>query len=244
MEAVRMSPAAHPKRKVHVVRSAIPFGTVLNPYINRFPFVSGIMYARMQAALDMTRATFTSRALEIGCWAGYFLPSLQREFQEVWGIDDDSASVVEAVPDCWTVLQIADDVCRREAGAHERARLVKATGAALPFPDAYFDVVFCLDTIVHVAQRFRGPVVCELRRVTRRNGELIFSLPVETGPIAILKSSIRALSGKHCDTTSTTYDYRSDLTLLRSLFQVCETTFVPLKAFPWLSPFVVVRCET
>jgi SAM-dependent methyltransferase len=238
-----MSHAPHLKRKVHVVRSAIPFGAAVNPYVNRFPFVSRVMYARMQTALNMARTTSSSRALELGCWAGYFLPSLQREFEEVWGIDDDSASVLEAQPQCSSVLQIARDVCRREAGTLECPRLVKATGAALPFPDAYFDVVFCLDTLVHVAKPLRAPVVCELRRVTRQNGELIFSLPVEIGPLGILKASIRTLTGKHYDTATTTYDYRPDLTLLRSVFRICETTFVPVKGFAALNPFVVVRCE-
>jgi SAM-dependent methyltransferase len=238
-----MSYAPYPRRKVHVVRSEIPFGATVNPYVNRFPFVSRVMYARMQAALNMARTTPASRALELGCWAGYFLPSLQRGFKEVWGIDDDSASVLEALPQCSTVLQIARDVCRREVGTFECPRLVKATGAALPFPDAYFDVVFCLDTLVHVAQPLRAPVVCELSRATRRNGELIFSLPVEIGPLGILKASIRRLTGKHHDTATIAYDYRPDLTLLRSVFRICESTFIPVKGFAMLNPFVVVRCE-
>jgi len=229
--------------KIHVVRSDIPFGNAVNPYVNRFPLVSRLMYARMRAALNMTQAKPASRVLELGCWAGYFLPSLQRRFAEVWGVDDDSASVLDAAPRCWTVLQIARNVCDREAPTLAPPRLVKATGIALPFSPAYFDVVFCLDTFVHIAPQWRARVIAELRRVTRLNGELIFSLPIEIGPLWLLKAGMRAVTGKHYDAAMTTYDFRSDLALLRSLFPVCRTRFIPLQRLGILNPFVVVHCE-
>jgi SAM-dependent methyltransferase len=229
--------------KINRVRARIPLGSSVNPYVNRLGVVRTLAYGRLQAALWLVRITGSGRVLDVGCWAGYFLPSLLREFSEVWGVDDDSASVVHTTGSYWTILQVAHNLCEAELGSLSRPALVQATGSALPFVDGHFDVVFCMDTLAHVPSRSHMCVIRELRRVTKIGGQVIFSLPVETGPIRLVKQVVRALAKKQSDATMYGYDFRVDLTLLDSCFPVCEPHFYPINALGSLNPFVIVNCE-
>lgn len=230
------------RRTVHPVAWRPPLDKSVNPYISDLRLVRHVEYGRLQAALNVIDSSHVCRVLEIGCWAGYFLNSLVRHFPEVWGVDDDSASVVEILPQYFTVLQIARELCRNEIGSVPY--LVKATGAGLPFTDGYFDLVFCMDTLTHVTESEGPDVVNELRRVTRFHGQIIFSLPIEIGPIMWVKRLTRTLTGKQIDRSSSTYDFRNDLALLRKTFPICRTTFFPVDRASILNPFAIVSCRT
>src|SRR5262245_60771507 len=141
--------------KVHFVQWRTPLGDSISPYVNRLGAVRRLSYSRLQAALNVVRTQPVRRVLDFGCWDGHFLPSLLQHFDEVWGVDDDSASVVEMLANCSTILQTARRLCEFETGSITRLRLVKATGTALPLPDAYFDVAFSLDTLAHIRQTDR-----------------------------------------------------------------------------------------
>ena len=52
---------------------------------------------------------------------------------------------------------------------------VQASGYALPFADGVFNTVLCLDTLEHDAAFWR--TVPELRRVLRRGGRLVVTVP-------------------------------------------------------------------
>lgn len=230
-------------RSVRRVRSSVPIDSSFNPYINRVAAVRWLFYERMEAALNLVKSDAKERALDVGCWAGYFLPSLLRRFSEVWGVDNDSGSVVSEARGPWTILQIARTLCEAETGESRHLGLVKATGLALPFATEYFDVIFCLDTLAHIPSDERGAVVKELRRVTRNDGQCIFSLPIELGPMLYLKKAVRAITQKNIDEMTTRYDFRHDLRLLESSFLKCEHEFFPVRKLGSLNPFVLVSCQ-
>jgi SAM-dependent methyltransferase len=229
--------------RVHFVRWRTPLEASHSPYLNRMMAVQHFSYARFQAALDLVRADSAKRVLDFGCWDGHFLPSLLKCFEEVWGIDDDSTSVIERLPNCSTILQVARRLCESEIGSISDLRLTKATGTALPFPDSYFDVVFCLDTLAHIPQSSRLEVIHELRRITKPAGQLIFSLPVETGLMHLLREILRTITRKQTDPESRHYDFRSDLELLHSQFTLCEPRFIPMNALRSINPTVLVDCQ-
>lgn len=228
--------------RVHFVKG-LTLGSSVSPYDSRLGAVRYLSYARFQAALNSLRPVPGGRALDFGCWTGHFLPSLMKYFPDVWGVDDDSASVLDAVPDLWTILQVARRLCESEAGIRAHPGLVKATGSALPFSDGYFDVVFCIDTLTHVPISRRLDVIHELRRITKPDGQLIFSLPIETGPMQFLKGVARTLTGKRIDPDTRCYDFRGDLESLRSSFSACKTRFFPVDRLGSLNPFVVADCR-
>ena len=232
------------ERKIHRVRFHTPLDASVNPYTNRLRAVRSLHYQRLYRALNLIERTRSERVLELGCWAGYFLPSLLKYFPEVWGVDDDSCSVLESAPGYSSILQIARKLCEAELGSTSGLHLTKATGSALPFHDRYFDVVVCMDTLANIERPSRFDVVNELRRVTRLDGQLIFSLPIEVGPASLLKEGIRLLTGKRIDSGTKQYDFRDDLELLRTTFPLCRPQFFPVNILGKLSTVVIVDCRT
>ncbi len=260
METLRM--------KVHAVTWNSPLGPEISPYLNRAGIVRRLAYARLRAALDFARADAEARVLDFGCWDGHFLPSLLANFREVWGVDDDSGSLVETLPGVSSILQVARKLCESETGAAPRLGLVQASGEGLPFSTGYFDIVFCLDTLAHIAPPTRRRVVAELSRVTRAGGQLIVSLPIEVGPVLLLRQMMRALTRKSRDVysagdmlrsvafrprytslsagaiTGKGYDFRRDLELLQSSFTIRRKQFVPANVLGPLNSCVVVDCQS
>ena len=72
-------------------------------------------------------------------------------------------------------------------------RLVDA-GVALPFPDAAFDAITCIDAINHFPDRPR--VVTEWSRLLKPGGRLLFTDPITlTGPLTNTEIAIRGSAG-------------------------------------------------
>jgi ubiquinone/menaquinone biosynthesis C-methylase UbiE len=72
-------------------------------------------------------------------------------------------------------------------------RVVDASGG-LPFPDASFDAVICIDAINHLPQRLN--VIAEWARMLKPQGFLLFTNPtVVTGPLTNTEISVRSSSG-------------------------------------------------
>src|SRR5688572_22821020 len=122
------------EQTVHYVSWRTPLGPSLSPYLNKIRMVRRLSYARFGAALRLADVS-AKRVLDFGCWDGHFLPSLLKHFSEVWGIDDDSASLVETVRGCWTILQVAQTLAESEVPTPLPPIVSKAQGEALPFPD-------------------------------------------------------------------------------------------------------------
>jgi SAM-dependent methyltransferase len=210
--------------KIRQVTWRTPLGSYLSPYENKFLLVRHFAYGRFAAALTYAGENRAARVLDFGCWDGHFLPSLAARFSEVWGVDDDSGSVIDEVPGCWTTLQLAQRLCESELG-DSPCTLIKATGSALPFPAGYFDIVFCLDTFAHVSQAEKLRVLKELSRITNPTGRVVISLPIETGFAQFIRKTLRRLSRKHPCNYS--YDFRSDLKLLETNFRILAKEFWP-----------------
>lgn len=94
--------------------------------------------------------------LDIGCGAGFLTGDLARAGYRVTGIDASGPSL--------TVARAHD-----KAGA---VRYIEANAYALPFADASFDVVTCMDFLEHVEHPDR--VILEAARVLRPGGAFIF----------------------------------------------------------------------
>ena len=124
------------------------------------------------------------RALDVACGSGG--PSLalvQRGGCRVTGVDAEEAAV------CWA---------RREA---ERLGLVRLArfethdcDLPLPFDDETFDVVICVDAVLHLADR--AAALADWARVLRKGGQLVFTdAAVLTGPVSKGDIDIRASQG-------------------------------------------------
>ena len=66
--------------------------------------------------------------------------------------------------------------------------------ARLPFPDAYFDAITCIDAINHFAERPR--IIAEWARLLKAGGRLLFTDPITlTGPLTNAEARVRSSAG-------------------------------------------------
>jgi 2-polyprenyl-3-methyl-5-hydroxy-6-metoxy-1,4-benzoquinol methylase len=82
-----------------------------------------------------------------------------------------------------------------QRGLAERAefRSVDATGS-LPFPDASFDAITCIDAINHFSDR--PSIVAEWARLLKVGGRLLFTDPITlTGPLTNAEIAVRSSAG-------------------------------------------------
>jgi ubiquinone/menaquinone biosynthesis C-methylase UbiE len=77
----------------------------------------------------------------------------------------------------------------------ERARFQLGDASSpLPFPDAYFDAITCIDAINHLPQRPR--IIAEWARLLKPRGRVLFSDPITlTGPLTNEEVSVRSAAG-------------------------------------------------
>jgi SAM-dependent methyltransferase len=108
----------------------------------------------LRATLDDLALPSTCRILDAGCGSGRTLDELT-DYGDVSGVD---------------VSQEAVDATR---GRGHEARVGSVTD--LPFADATFDLVTCLDVVEHTPDDRR--TLSELRRVTRPGGTLLLTVP-------------------------------------------------------------------
>jgi SAM-dependent methyltransferase len=124
------------------------------------------------------------RTLDIACGSGG--PSLalvERTGCLLTGVDVESAAIAYAA---------------REASARglsDRARFVTFDcDDRLPFEDEAFDVVLCIDAVLHLRDRFSA--IADWARLMRPHGRLVFSdAAVLTGPVSQAEIEIRASQG-------------------------------------------------
>jgi SAM-dependent methyltransferase len=109
----------------------------------------------LRAALDRLPLGPAARLLDAGCGSGRTLDELAR-YGRVSGIDLSAEAVA----------------CARGRG-HDDVGVARVED--LPFEDAAFDVVTCLDVVEHTPDD--GATLAELRRVTRPGGLLLVTVP-------------------------------------------------------------------
>jgi 2-polyprenyl-6-hydroxyphenyl methylase/3-demethylubiquinone-9 3-methyltransferase len=98
------------------------------------------------------------RVLDLGCAGGFMAEALDDRGARVTGIDPAAGAVAAA---------------RRHAGAAGREiDYLVGVGEALPFADASFDHVVCVDVLEHVADLDR--VLSEVARVLRPGGLFLY----------------------------------------------------------------------
>lgn len=82
-----------------------------------------------------------------------------------------------------------------QRGLSERAKFQVADAtAALPFPDASFDAILCIDAINHLPNRPR--VLADWARLLKKGGRLLFTDPITiTGPLTADEIAVRSSIG-------------------------------------------------
>ncbi len=125
------------------------------------------------------------RVLDVACGSGG--PTLRITAQtgaSVVGVDINAAGIATA----------SRAAAARGIDPARASFQVVDAGAALPFEDASFDAVICIDAINHLPDR--DAVIREWRRLIRPGGRVVFVDPiVVTGPLASSEIAIRSSIG-------------------------------------------------
>jgi len=102
-----------------------------------------------------------SRILEIGCAYGYYLKALHQLRNEVYGLDISAYAIGRA----------QEEVLPERADA----LLCQSAEDPYPFPDDFFDLIFSLDTIEHLARP--EAMLGECQRTLKAGGVLVVVTP-------------------------------------------------------------------
>lgn len=108
----------------------------------------------LDAEIGAAPAGSNRQILDIGCGAGNMAHHLAH-YGHVTGMDFNPRPLVVA----------------QERGLG----IVNASGSEIPFPDASFDLVACLDTIEHIPDEIA--VLSEVKRVLKPGGKVIITVP-------------------------------------------------------------------
>jgi SAM-dependent methyltransferase len=113
---------------------------------------------RVRALLQLLEYRPDDSLLEVGCGAGYLLAAVGSERSV--GVDISEAQLEKARARCGP-----------------KVKLLKADAESLPFESASFDRVYCSEVLEHVLHP--GKVIGEIVRVTRPDGRVVLTIPVD-----------------------------------------------------------------
>jgi SAM-dependent methyltransferase len=132
-----------------------------NPYVQGSYFTA--MVGRGVVEFLSAAGRLEGRALDYGCGPGHLIGHLLDRGLECRAVDSSPESIRA--------------VDARYAGRPNWRGGVVAGGVPLPFPDAHFDVVTCVETLEHLPEQAGLALVAELARVLRPRGTGIFTVP-------------------------------------------------------------------
>jgi SAM-dependent methyltransferase len=136
--------------------------------------------SRFRVARELVQAHAGGRLLDYGCGDGTFLQMVRDLFPQAVGAEVDRALAAEAAA--------------RFAG-QPGLRFVH-TGELAGEPDGSFGVAVCMEVLEHCTPDAADRVVADLRRLVAKDGTIVISVPVETGPALVGKQLYRALAAR------------------------------------------------
>ena len=135
--------------------------------------------SRFALACRLVVACGGRRLLDYGCGDGTFVAMVHDRFPETRGVDVDP----DQIAGCQTRL---GDLPGVTFGMTPQLR---------PADAGAWNVVTCMEVLEHCLDADRRGVIEELGRLCARDGRIVISIPIETGPSVVAKQSFRAIAG-------------------------------------------------
>jgi len=174
-------------------------------------------------ALEIARE-ITGRVLDVGCGNGLFLlawNAAETAPRFNLGLDYDESAVREA-------SQLFLD------NGLEAGRFIVGDAFCMPFPDNYYDAVFCLNTLINLHPFSRiETLIKEMHRICRPGGKIIFDYRNAYNPYLQFKYILNSVTGRltthgHRWRTFQPAMGRLKLRILRRLAIASPIPFAPL----------------
>lgn len=187
---------------------------IVPEYNSRCWFVRKIFWQRFQAALEFADIKNNMRILDVGCGAGHLLRAIRTKNKKctLYGTDININIRKVEIPKC--KIKIAD------------ARV-------LPFSNNFFDIIFAADVLEHIKNTDKA--IKEIRRVLKRDGQLIVIGPTET---AFYRFCRLLLKGT---TSPMIVGHYYDIDQLEKLLEANGFSIIKRKNLPAFSPLPLQR---
>jgi cyclopropane fatty-acyl-phospholipid synthase-like methyltransferase len=119
-----------------------------------------------------------SRVLDFGCGCDRTIAWLMERFPDVefHGVDVDS----EAIEWCARHFRTGQFLATQES-------------PPLPFPEGYFDVIYCISVFTHLNEKMQDEWIAELRRILRAGGVLVFTVHGQNATSGLTPEDLNAL---------------------------------------------------
>jgi 2-polyprenyl-3-methyl-5-hydroxy-6-metoxy-1,4-benzoquinol methylase len=134
---------------------------------------------RFALARELASAGAGGALLDYGCGDGTFAVLAHDLFRETVGADID-------------VGQVRD--CGERLGTLAGVRFVSIDDLRDPSHEARYDVVVCMEVLEHCPADIQPAVLDDLTRLTRPDGIVVISVPIETGITLMVKQAVRAVA--------------------------------------------------
>lgn len=224
-----------------------------NLYNSESLLIKFYIYRHLYFANNMADFEKNKIILDLGCADGPFLPTLNYYGNRIIGVDL-----------LFDWLQRARELINYKKYPLKNVILLNAEGHYLPFKNNCIDMIYCLETFEHIPNSVN--LINEIFRILKRNGILIYSLPIEIG-ISLL---IRQLIGKitkferehyslrelvrngllkkplkriNNPTTHRNFDWRLIHKMIIKRFKKIDLKFSPLPLLKRLNPTVIVKVK-
>src|SRR4029453_10189602 len=134
---------------------------------------------RFQQGVRLAESRSTEKLLDYGCGDGTFLSLMSDKFNACVGADIEPEQVDDCRRRFATVPNVTFCLVQELNGA-EHARS--------------YGVVTCMETLEHCTDSTVDSVLADLDRLCTRDGTVVISVPIETGPVFVLKYLVRTLA--------------------------------------------------
>jgi SAM-dependent methyltransferase len=149
--------------------------------LSRDRLISWSHRRRFELGLQLARRFAGKQILDYGCGDGSFLAMLMNG-----SAAPSAATGAEIHPDL-----VAD--CRARFGAQHGLSFVLDEELETPEHQGGFDAVICMEVLEHVVEV--EPVIDRFARLLVPAGNLLVSVPIETGPPLLIKQAVRRVAG-------------------------------------------------
>lgn len=134
----------------------------LVPYTHNNHLVRWIFLRRLSTMLKLVgNYKNAERVLDFGAGSGIFMPSLSKNFKEVYAFDIN-ISTLKYVKRKYKLKNVT---------------ISSSENNKLPYQDSFFDIIFAADTLEHFKDSYN--IQKELKRILKNEGYLIISGPTE-----------------------------------------------------------------
>ena len=164
--------------------------------VNPFHYSIGTR-VRIEPIVKMLEPKPGENIIDVGSGLGYFTDLLAKSGAKCTGVDLDKLCISYCQKEMRGEYDISDVHC-------------------LPFPDNHFDKALCTEVLEHV--NLNGKILEEIRRVVKKGGTLVVSVPCSEG---IFGSFFKRIGHDSVDGNSREYHWHKGYTL-ESINQLLE----------------------